>query len=34
MAAGSLPYGETVPQAFTQDRFNKGYIKGVAVFNQ
>ena len=25
---------ETVPQAFTQVRFNKGYIKGVAVFNQ
>ena len=24
---------ETVPQAFTQDRFEKGYIKGVAVFD-
>lgn len=23
----------TVPQAFTQDRFDKGYIKGVAVFD-
>jgi L-iditol 2-dehydrogenase len=24
---------EAVPQAFTQDRFDKGYIKGVAVFD-